>query len=163
MNEGDFNIETVGLWAGFLISAVVAGVLFQLRSADKAMIYWPQVKARLIPGSLVFRRAGWLAIGSRPGLRISSVMFEYEIDGCTHRSRKLLPVNWTIRESERERVQRELETFAVAFCNPTDSAEAFLDIPDRWQRGSISWVTVGLIAAVLMTGLLALRLLSNRV
>ena len=126
-------------------------------------MHWPQVKALVIQGSLAFRRAGWLPIGDSRGLRISSVVFEYEVDGCTHRSRKLLPVNWTIRESERERVRRELETFAVAFCNPTDSAEAFLDIPDRWQRGSISWVTVGLIAAVLMTGLLALMLLSNRV
>lgn len=126
-------------------------------------MYWPQVKAFVIPGSLAFRRAGWLPLGDSRGLRISSVLFEYEVDGCTHRSRKLLPVNWTIRESEQERVRRELETFAVAFCNPTDSAEAFLDIPDRWQRGSISWVTVGLIAAVLMTGLLALMLLSNRV
>ena len=124
---------------------------------------WPQVKALVIPGSLVFQRAGWLPLGDSQGLRISSVVFEYEVDGCTHRSRKLLPVNWTIRESERERVRRELETFAVAFCNPTDSAEAFLDIPDRWQRGSISWVTVGLIAAVLMTGLLTLMLLSNLV
>lgn len=126
-------------------------------------MYWPQVKALVIPGSLAFRSAGWLPLGDSRGLRISSVVFEYEVDGCTHRSRKLLPVNWTIRESERERVRRELETFAVAFCNPTDSAEAFLDIPNRWQRGSISWVTVGLIAAVLMTGLLALMLLSNRV
>lgn len=88
-------------------------------------------------------------------------MFEYEVKGCTYRSRNLLPVNWTIRESERERVQRELETFAVVFCNPTDSAEAFLDIPDRWQRGSISWITVGLIAAVLGSGLLALMLLKK--
>ena len=126
-------------------------------------MHWPQVKALVIPGSLAFRKAGWLLLAESQGLRISSVVFEYEVDGCTHRSRKLLPVNWTIRESERERVRRELETFAVAFCNPTDSAEAFLDIPDRWQRGSISWVTVGLIAAVLMTGLLALMLLSNRV
>ncbi len=126
-------------------------------------MHWPQVKALVIPGSLAFRKAGWLLLAESQGLRISSVVFEYEVDGCTHRSRKLLPVNWTIRESERERVRRELETFAVAFCNPTDSAEALLDIPDRWQRGSISWVTVGLIAAVLMTGLLALMLLSNRV
>ena len=126
-------------------------------------MHWPQVKALVIQGSLACRRAGWLPIGDSRGLRISSVVFEYEVDGCTHRSRKLLPVNWTIRESERERVRRELETFAVAFCNPTESAEALLDIPDRWQRGSISWVTVGLIAAVLMTGLLTLMLLSNLV
>ena len=67
----------------------------------------------------------------------------------------MLPVNWTIRESELERVQRELETFAVAFCNPANSAEAYLDIPDRWQRGSISWVTVGLVVSgvvMLLTG-----------
>ena len=163
MNEGEITIETVGLWAGFLFSATVAFLLFRLRSHSRAILYWPQVKALVIPGSLAFRKAGWLLLAESQGLRISSVVFEYEVDGCTHRSRKLLPVNWTIRESERERVRRELETFAVAFCNPTDSAEAFLDIPDRWQRGSISWVTVGLIAAVLMTGLLALMLLSNRV
>ena len=163
MNEGEITIETGGLWAGFLFSATVAFLLFRLRSHSRAILHWPQVKALVIQGSLTFRKAGWLPLGESQGLRISSVVFEYEVDGCTHRSRKLLPVNWTIRESERERVRRELETFAVAFCNPTDSAEAFLDIPDRWQRGSISWVTVGLIAAVLMTGLLALMLLSNRV
>ena len=138
-------------------------MLVHRRRQEKKIIQWPQVKARVQPGSLVFCRTGWLPVGGEQGWRISSVMFEYEIDGCTHRGRNLLPVNWTIRKSEMERVQRELETFAVVFCNPTDSAEAFLDIPDRWQRGSISWVTVGLIAAVLMTGLLALMLLSNRV
>ena len=147
----------------FFLSGIVAALLHCRRRREKKIIQWPQVKARVQPGSLVFCRTGWLPVGGEQGWRISSVMFEYEIDGCTHRGRNLLPVNWTIRESELERVQRELETFAVVFCNPTDSAEAFLDIPDRWQRGSISWVTVGLIAAVLMTGLLALRLLSNRV
>ena len=75
----------------------------------------------------------------------------------------MLPVNWTIRESELERVQRELETFAVVFCNPTDSAEAFLDIPDRWQRGSISWVTVGLIVATGLSLLSALMLFARYV
>ena len=147
----------------FFLSGIVAALLHCRRRREKKIIQWPQVKARVQPGSLVFCRTGWLPVGGEQGWRISSVMFEYEIDGCTHRGRNLLPVNWTIRESELERVQREQETFAVVFCNPTDSAEAFLDIPDRWQRGSISWVTVGLIAAVLMTGLLALRLLSNRV
>jgi hypothetical protein len=158
-----FSIKTVGLWAGFLISATAAVMLFHLRSAAKRILLWPQVKARLIPGALVFQKSGWLPIGNRLGLRISSAEFEYEIDGCTHRSRKLLPVNWTIRESEKERVQRELETVAVAFCNPMDPTEAFLDIPDRWQRGSISWVTVGLIVAVIMSGLMALMLLSKQV
>ena len=163
MNEGEITIETVGLWAGFLFSATVAFLLFRLRSHSKAILYWPQVKALVIPGSLAFRSAGWLPIGDSRGLRISSVVFEYEVDGCTHRSRKLLPVNWTIRESELERVQRELETFAVVFCNPTDSAEAFLDIPDRWQRGSISWVTVGLIVATGLSLMSAFMLLTRYV
>ena len=130
---------------------------------EKKIIQWPQVKARVQPGSLVFCRTGWLPVGREQGWRISSIMFEYEIDGCTHRGRNLLPVNWTIRESELERVQRELETLAVVFCNPTDSAEAFLDIPDRWQRGSISWVTVGLIVATGLSLMSAFMLLARYV
>lgn len=59
----------------------------------------------------------------------------------------MLPVNWTLRAGEQERVIRELETFAVAFCNPANPGEAYLDIPDRWQRGSISWLTVALAVA----------------
>ena len=151
----------MALWGGLLVFVMASVVLNRIRLAEKAILFWPQVKARVIPGSIVFRQAGWLPVGRRKSLRISSVLFEYEIEGCTHRSRNLLPVNWTIRESERERVQRELETFAVVFCNPTDSTEAFLDIPDRWQRGSISWITVGLISAVMISGLLALMLLKK--
>ncbi|HWR31717.1 MAG TPA: hypothetical protein VN631_18020 [Negativicutes bacterium] len=151
----------MGLWVGLLVLVIVSVMLFRIRSAEKAILFWPQVRAHVVPESIVFQQAGWPSVGNRKSLRISSIMFEYEIKGCTYRSRNLLPVNWTIRESERERVQRELETFAVVFCNPTDSAEAFLDIPDRWQRGSISWITVGLIAAVLGSGLLALMLLKK--
>lgn len=147
----------------FFLSGIVAAMLVHRRRREKKIIQWPQVKARVQPGSLVFCRTGWLPVGREKGWRISSVMFEYEIDGCTHRGRNLLPVNWTIRESELERVQRELETFAVVFCNPTDSAEAFLDIPDRWQRGSISWVTVGLIVATGLSLMSALMLLARYV
>ena len=147
----------------FFLSGIVAAMLVHRRRREKKIIQWPQVKARVQPGSLVFCRTGWLPVGREKGWRISSVMFEYEIDGCTHRGRNLLPVNWTIRESEMERVQRELETFAVVFCNPTDSAEAFLDIPDRWQRGSISWVTVGLIVATGLSLMSAFMLLARYV
>ena len=147
----------------FFLSGFVASMLYHRRRREKKIIQWPQVKARVQPGSLVFCRTGWLPVGGEQGWRISSVMFEYEIDGCTHRGRNLLPVNWTIRESELERVQRELETFAVVFCNPTDSAEAFLDIPDRWQRGSISWVTVGLIVATGLSLMSAFMLLTRYV
>ena len=138
-------------------------MLVHRRRREKKIIQWPQDKAHVQPGSLVFCRTGWLPVGGERGWRISSIMFEYEIDGCTHRGRNLLPVNWTIRESELERVQRELETFAVVFCNPTDSAEAFLDIPDRWQRGSISWVTVGLIVATGLSLMSAFMLLTRYV
>ena len=147
----------------FFFSGIVAAMLVHRRRREKKIIQWPQVKARVQPGSLVFCRTGWFPVGGEQGWRISSVMFEYEIDGCTHRGRNLLPVNWTIRKSEMERVQRELETFAVVFCNPTDSAEAFLDIPDRWQRGSISWVTVGLIVATGLSLMSALMLLARYV
>ena len=147
----------------FFLSGIVAAMLVHRRRREKKIIQWPQVKARVQPGSLVFCRTGWLPVGREKGWRISSVMFEYEIDGCTHRGRNLLPVNWTIRESELERVQRELETFAVVFCNPTDSTEAFLDIPDRWQRGSISWVTVGLIVATGLSLMSAFMLLTRYV
>ena len=159
--RGFFTIETICLWVGLVASLTASTVLFRIRAARKAILFWPQVKARVFPGTVVFCRAGWPAIGNKQALRISSVLFEYEIEGCTHRSRKLLPVNWTIREAERERVQRELETFAVAFCDPSASPEAFLDIPDRWQRGSISWITVGLIIALLMSGLSTLMLLKK--
>ena len=145
------------------LSGIIAAMLVHRRRREKKIIQWPQVKARVQPGSLVFCRTGWLPVGREQGWRISSIMFEYEIDGCTHRGRNLLPVNWTIRESELERVQRELETFAVVFCNPTDSAEAFLDIPDRWQRGSISWVTVGLIVATGLSLMSAFMLLARYV
>ena len=145
----------------FFVSTVATGVLQRLRRREKTILQWPQIKARVQPGSLVFSRAGWFPGGRSRGWRISSVLFEYEIDGCTHKGRKLLPVNWTIRESELERVQRELETFAVVFCDPTDSTEAFLDIPDRWQRGSISWITVGLIGATGLSLLSALMLLAK--
>ena len=147
----------------FFLSDIVAAMLYHRRRREKKIIQWPQVKARVQPGSLVFCRTGWLPVGREQGWRISSIMFEYEIDGCTHRGRNLLPVNWTIRESELERVQRELETFAVVFCNPTDSTEAFLDIPDRWQRGSISWVTVGLIVATGLSLMSAFMLLTRYV
>ncbi len=151
------------LFLVFFLSGIVAAMLYHRRRREKKIIQWPQVKARVQPGSLAFCRTGWLPVGREQGWRISSVMFEYEIDGCTHKGRNLLPVNWTIRESELERVQRELETFAVVFCNPTDSAEAFLDIPDRWQRGSISWVTVGLIGATGLSLLSVLMLLAKYV
>ena len=144
-----------------MMSVTAAGVLFRIRLKEKSILFWPHVNVHVVPGSICFRRAGWPSFGNSQSLRIASVLFEYQIEGCTHRSRKLLPVNWTIRESERERVQRELETFAVAFCNPSDSTEAFLDIPDRWQRGSISWITVGLIVALLMSVFSTLMLLKK--
>ena len=101
--------------------------------------------ARVIPGSIQFKPGGWQPGKKQRGLRIAQVEFEYERDDVAYRSRKMLPVNWTLRAGEQERVQRELETFAVAFCNPADPGEAYLDIPDRWQRGSLSWITVGMV------------------
>lgn len=146
---------------GFLVSAALAAVFWRRRSAEKALRYWPQVRAEIVPGSIVFQETGRSLFGGRSGLRIISAQFEYVVDDCSYSSRKVLPVNWTIRESEKDRVQRELETFAVALCNPANPAEAVLDLPDRWQRGSISWITVGMILAAFMTVVFGLLLLQR--
>ena len=100
--------------------------------------------ARVTPGSIRLEPAGWQPGVKQRGWRIAEIEFAYEQNGMAYLSRKMLPVNWTLRAGEQERVIRELETFAVAFCNPTNPGEAYLDIPDRWQRGSISWLTVAL-------------------
>ena len=146
------------LGLGFFGSAALAALFWRRRSAEKALRYWPQVRASIVPGTIVFQEAGRSFFGGRSGFRIVSAQFEYVVDDCSHSSRKVLPVNWTIREEEKERVQRELEAFAVALCNPADPAEAFLDLPDRWQRGSISWTTVGMVLAVCMTVVFGLLL-----
>lgn len=98
----------------------------------------------MTPGSIRLEPAGWQPGVKQRGWRIAEIEFAYEQNGMAYLSRKMLPVNWTLRAGEQERVIRELETFAVAFCNPTNPGEAYLDIPDRWQRGSISWLTVAL-------------------
>lgn len=130
-----------------MISGLATVYFHRRRQIEKTIIHWPQYVVRVIPGSIQFRPAGWQPGKKQRGLRITQVEFEYERNGVAYLSRKMLPVNWTLRAGEQERVQRELETFAVAFCNPADSAEAYLDIPDRWQRGSISWLTVGLVVS----------------
>lgn len=107
---------------------------------------WPQVVVRVVPGSIRF-----VSVGDKQGSRVSAAEFEYEQNGLFYKSRKTLPVNWTIQLVEQDRVQQELETFAVAFFNPADPAESYLDLPNRWQRGSISWITVGLMVSIWLT------------
>ena len=99
----------------------------------------------MTPGSIRIEPAGWQPATKQRGLRIAQIEYTYEQNGLAYLSRKMVPVNWTLRAGEQERVIRELENFAVAFCNPANPSEAYLDIPDRWQRGSISWVTVALV------------------
>lgn len=122
---------------------------------------WPQIAVRVVPGSIRFVPAGRLfagLVGDKQGLRISAAEYEYEQNGFLYNSRKTLPVNWTIQAVEQERVQQELGAFAVAFINPADPAQSYLDVPDRWQRGSISWITVGLMVSFWLT-LVFVRLL----
>ena len=101
-----------------------------------------------------------MPFSTRRGFRIAAIEYEYRQNGLAHLNRKILPVNWTIRENEQQRVQGELEGFAVAFCNPANPADTYLDIPDRWKRGSISWVTMGLVFFGLLSVLLGRRLLA---
>lgn len=156
-------IDNAGLWGGFALATIATVCLFRTRSAVQSMLHWPHVVARVAPESIVFRRAGWSLAGKKKGLFIPEVLFEYECQGQSYQGRKMLPVGWTIRESEKDRVGRELATFAVALCNPSDPADAYLDIPDRYQRGSISWITVGLIVSGLFAVVLGIMLLARAI
>jgi hypothetical protein len=154
-------IETELLWAGFLFALVATFYFYRVRAKERAILCWPQIAVRVVPGSIRFVPAGRLfagMVGDKQGLRIAAAEFEYEQNGLFYKSRKTLPVNWTLQAVEQERVQQELETFAVAFFNPADPAESYLDLPDRWQRGSISWITAGLIVSIWLT-LVFVRLL----
>jgi hypothetical protein len=142
---------------------VVAATVYFYRvwAKERTLLSWPQIAVRVVPGSIRFVPAGRLIAGlagDKQGLRIAAAEFEYEQNGLFYKSRKTLPVNWTIQAVEQERVQQELETFAAAFFNPADPAESYLDLPDRWKRGSISWVTVGLAVSIWLT-LVFVRLL----
>ena len=56
-----------------------------------------------------------------------------------------MPVGWTVRTCETEGMRREIEAFSQVFINPQDASEAFLEIPNRFRHGSISWETVGFV------------------
>lgn len=67
-------------------------------------------------------------------------------NGCA-----VVPVGWTILDIEKERVRGDLTEFATVLYNPENPGEAYLDIPDRFQRGSVGWITVGLISASVLS------------
>ena len=94
-------------------------------------------------------------------MNIVAVSFEYEVNGVKFTGCKLLPVGWTIRKNEQERVRRELVVFSTVLYNPSDHHDAYLDIPDRFQRGSISWTTVALILSIIIMILFGVFFLIN--
>ena len=136
------------MWIGFLIAAGAAVFLFRIRSMRQAILGWPQTRGRVFSESIVFQRSGWSLFPKGKELYIAAVSFEYEVNGEKFAGCRLLPVGWTIRKDEQERVRRELVVFSTVLYNPSDPNEAYLDIPDRFQRGSISWITVALILSI---------------
>ena len=149
------------MWIGFLIAAGAAVFLFRTRSMRQAMLSWPQTRGCVFPESIVFQRSGWSLFSKGKELYIVAVSFEYEVNGKKFTGCRLLPVGWTIRKNEQERVRRELVVFSTVLYNPSDSNDAYLDIPDRFQRGSISWITVALILSIITMLLFGVLLLTD--
>ena len=92
-------------------------------------------------------------------MRLVAASYEYEVAGKKYSGNKIVPAGWTILEEEKERVRGDLTQYATVLYNPDRPAKAYLDIPDRFQRGSISWITVELVGAVILTFLLGVALL----
>jgi hypothetical protein len=149
------------LWGAFLTAAGAAAFLFHVRTANQAIRHWPQVPGRVLPDTIVFQQAGWSPFTAGKGLKIVAVSFEYEVEGEKKSGSRLIPVGWTIRETEQDRIRRDLLNFSVVLYNPEDPREAYLDLPDRFQRGSISWITVALILSISLVIFFGALLLTN--
>ena len=149
------------LWGSFLILTVVSVLLSRARSAKQAILGWPQVRGVVAPESIVFKQVGWLPPFEKKGLSITAVSFEYEVAGKKHKGCRVAPVGWTISDAEQKRVRGDLEKYSTVLYNPDEPADAFLDVPDRFRRGSISWLTVALVASVFGAVLLGLALLMD--
>jgi len=149
------------LWGSFLILTVASVLLFRVRSAKQSILGWPQVRGIVEPGSVVFKQVGWLPPFEKKGLSITAVSFEYEVAGNKHKGCRVAPVGWTISDAEQNRVRGDLEKYSTVLYNPDDPADSYLDVPDRFQRGSISWLTVELAVSVFGAVLLGLALLMD--
>lgn len=135
-------------------------VLQRARAKTQRILRWPQTRARVEPGSLAFRPAGWLP-GKPAAVYLAAAAFDYEVDGRQYHGRAVVPVGWTILASEADRVRGELVQHATVLYNPAQPAEAYLDLPDRFHRGSIGWVTVKLICAAIAALALGTALLAG--
>ena len=144
-----------------MISIVAAVILFRAGSAIRAILRWPQVRGYVLPESIVLKRAGWSPPAGQKGLYVTEVSFEYEVNGVNYKGRRMAPVGWTIQDDEQCKIRTELENFSIVLYNPADPAEAYLDIPDRFQHGSISWITVSLVLALAVVVFLGVTVLTN--
>lgn len=149
-----------GIWSGFLLSAAFAVALFRIRAARMAILRWPQTRGCVEPESVVFHPAGWLP-GRARGFCVAAVAFEYEVQGKKYNGCAVVPMGWTILADERERVRGEWARCATVLYNPELPTEAYLDVPDRFHRGSISWLTVKLIVAVGLSLMLGIAILAD--
>ena len=152
---------TAWLWGLFLISIVAAVLLFRAGSALRAIRRWPQVRGYVMPESIVLKRAGWSLPAGQKGLYVTEVFYTYEVNGVNYKGHRMAPVGWTIQDDEQSKIRAELEDFSTVLYNPSDPAEAYLDIPDRFQHGSISWITVSLVLAIVFVIFLGVAVLTN--
>jgi hypothetical protein len=134
---------------------------YALRRRIARILHWPQVRAQVVNDSILFVpcQRFFQSIVHPDGF-LPSVRFIYQLDGKEFQGEKFMPVGWTVRASEIDGMRREIESFSQVFYNPRNPAEAYLEIPNRFRHGSISWETVGLLvslACALVSGVNLLR------
>ena len=143
-----------------MVAAGAAFFLFRERAHTQAILRWPQARAQVNPESIVFQRVGWLP-GRSQGVYVASASYEYEVAGNKYTGSQIVPAGWTLLEAEKDRIRGDLTKYATVLYNPERLSEAYLDLPDRFQRGSISWTTARLSVAVILALLLLAALLAD--
>lgn len=143
--EGEFLIKCLL----FLAAICAACWFYVLRRRIARILYWPQVRAQVVNDSIVFTpcRSFFSSLVHPDGF-IPAARFDYRLDGKELKGEKFLPVGWTVRAREIDEMRREIENFSQVFYNPRNQAEAYLEIPNRFRHGSISWETVGLVTSL---------------
>ena len=139
---------------GFFTATLAVIYLLYARKKARAFLAWPQAKATVDPANIRFQKAQ-----SDESYYIPEVSFKYKVGERFLSGNKLLPVGWTVHETQLQKMRLELELHAQALYNPNRPEEAFLDLPDRCRHGSISWVTVGLLVSCILSIILGITLL----
>lgn len=134
----------------FASSIVTAVWFYSLRRRMARILQWPQVRAQVLAGSIAFLPCrGSLGSLLHPDAFLPTARFTYVLEDQQFEGDRFLPVGWTVRAKETVAMGREIETFSQVFYNAAHPAEAYLEIPNRFRHGSISWETVGLVVSLI--------------